>query len=165
MGPDVVTNKVMVMDTMGELWKNAVKGEQSDGPLKLDETNKFVGLSSFGWYRTGLWVFGTMIVSATFYAGYRLVGHFMGWNKVAKAEKPKTLQEVEAQTGQRIRDLKDANDKIQKSCEKSQSDFRMFYIAGTTLHVLIILAFVYALFFSKKKEEEYPAPVDGEDMV
>merc|ERR1711964_867064 len=108
MGPDVVTNKVMVMDKMGELWKNAVKGEQSEGPLKLDETNKFVGLSSFGWYRTGIWVFGTMIVSASFYVGYRLVGHFMGWNKtvVAKAEKPKTPQEATAQTNQRMRNLR-----------------------------------------------------------
>lgn len=171
--PTVVTNNVAARNKIGNLYDEIIKGKQVPGSRfhpALDEKNSFLGMSSFSWYRTGMSAFLVAGLTGTVYCAYRLIGHYAGWNEVEKkivtTDEDGTTRECDvSELEMKVGNLEQANKSLQEDTEKAKSDFKNFYIAGTVLHVFIILAFVYALCIAKPADEEYPEPLNGEDMV
>merc|ERR1711964_468810 len=136
------------------------------------QENSFLGLSSYTYYRGALAVTVMTMFAGTAYSGYKLLGWFLGWDDTEAGEETSrglddgAHQEALAEFEHKVDVANQNTANLQVKLDQSNKDFKLFYIIGTVIHLIIIAAFIYMCCTSPSGEEElYPQPVDGEDMV
>lgn len=169
--PEKVDASVFVRDKTAELANNAMGRQSTIVSPQIKDTNKFLGMSSFGWYRGGIWVLGTMCLTGSIYAGYKFIRWCLGKDKKEKIDPETGRSETHnadvEKYEQQIAELQEQNGKVVEGVQKARGDFKLFYVAGTILHLLIIGAFVYAIWFNKSEDDDDDEDdiSDGENMV